>query len=113
MHEASIALSILEKANEIAEEHKSRRINSITIALGGLSGIDSESLLFSFDAIKVGSIAEQAVLKIIEIPIEINCYDCKKSVILEDRFLICPECGSINIEVISGREMLIKEIEVD
>jgi Zn finger protein HypA/HybF involved in hydrogenase expression len=27
--------------------------------------------------------------------------------------LICPECGSINIEVISGREMLIKEIEVD
>jgi len=78
MHEASIALSILEKANEIAEEYRSTRINSITIALGGLSGIDSESLLFSFDAIKVGSIAEQAVLKIIEIPIEINCYDCKK-----------------------------------
>ena len=113
MHEASIALSILEKANEIAEEHGSKRINSITIVLGGLSGIDSESLLFSFDAIKIDSLAEMAVLKIIEIPIKINCYDCEKIVTLEDRFLMCPECGSLNIEVISGREMLIKEIEVD
>ena len=113
MHEASIALSILEKAKEIAENHGSTCINSITIALGGLSGIDSESLLFSFDAIKIDSPAEKAVLEIEEIPMKINCYDCKKNIILTDRFLICPECGSINIEVISGREMLIKEIEVD
>ena len=113
MHEASIALSIIERAKEIACKHNATKIISISIVIGGLSGIDKESLLFSFDAIKTDSIAESAILKIIEVPIKINCYDCKKIIILNNIFLICPECGSINIEVIEGREMSIKEIEVE
>jgi hydrogenase nickel incorporation protein HypA/HybF len=113
MHEASIALGILERAQDIAHEHKASKINSISVVIGALSGIVKESLLFAFDAIKADSSAENCTLKILEIPIKINCYDCKKNVVLKDNFLICPECGSINIEVIEGREMLITEIEVD
>lgn len=113
MHEASIALSILERAQEIAFEHKATKINSISVVVGALSGIVKESLLFAFDAIKLDSPAENCTLNIVEIPIKINCYDCKKVVVLIDNCLICPECSSINIEVIEGREMLIKEIEVD
>lgn len=113
MHEASIALSIMERAIEISLENNAKKIISITIVIGGLSGIDKESLLFSFDAIKSDSIAARANLKIIEVPIKINCYDCKKNIILNNIFLMCPECGSINIDVIEGREMSIKEIEVE
>ena len=113
MHEASIALNILERAQNIAYEHKASKIDSISVVIGALSGIVKESLLFAFDAIKLDTPAENCILKIVEVPIKINCYDCKKNVVLNDIFLICPECGSINIEVIEGREMLIKEIEVD
>jgi hydrogenase nickel incorporation protein HypA/HybF len=113
MHEASIALNILERAEEIAIKHSASKINSISVVVGALSGIVPESLLFAFDAIKLHTLAENCTLEIIKVPIKINCYDCKKELALNDIFLACPLCGSINIEVLEGRELMIKEIEVD
>jgi hydrogenase nickel incorporation protein HypA/HybF len=38
---------------------------------------------------------------------------CSKNVIVKQRFDECPDCGSYQLQVTSGDEMKIKELEVE
>ena len=66
MHELSIALNILDIANEELVRHGGERIRAIHIQLGPLSGIAKEALLFSFGLACEGTAAEGSHLVIEE-----------------------------------------------
>jgi len=69
MHEVSIAQSLLKIAVENCEKNGYKRIEAIKVKVGRASGIMPDALLFAFDAVKIGSIADKASLNIEEIPV--------------------------------------------
>jgi hydrogenase nickel incorporation protein HypA/HybF len=66
MHELSIALSIIDLAEEEMRRHGGDRVRSILIDLGALSGVAWEALQFSFGLACEGTPAEGSSLVVRE-----------------------------------------------
>ena len=113
MHEISICESILGVLKDQAREQKFDRVSRVCVEIGPLSGVEIEALKFGFDVVMRGSIAEDAILDIIETPAKAWCHSCGKDFVIAERYDPCPECGSYQLQVTSGEEMRIKQLEVN
>ncbi len=114
MHEASIANELLSLAIKECKNNGYNRIESIKINVGRATGIMTDALLFAFNVLKEGSIADKAILIIEEIPVSGICKDCGNRFESNENYLIfeCPNCGSFSTELVSGKELNITEMEV-
>ncbi|HLE11159.1 MAG: hydrogenase maturation nickel metallochaperone HypA [Bdellovibrionales bacterium RIFOXYD12_FULL_39_22] len=113
MHELALAQSLIETVNDLAIREHFKKVISLTISVGKLSGVDSDSLSFCLNEVVKNSILEQAKLYFEDVPIKIRCTSCKKESILDEFLLDCPNCHSLEVSVISGREFYIKDLEVE
>ena len=112
MHELSIAMSIVEMAQEEAER-RAVRVDAVHLELGPLSGVVAEALLFSYEMACSETPLEGSRLVIKNIPIEVYCPACKTEKTLDTmQWFCCPECGAPTSEVIHGRELTITGLEV-
>lgn len=113
MHEMSIAEGILDISLDTMYQHKATVIHSVQLDLGLMSGVESDALLFCWDAVTQGSPAEGSTLEIRRIPITGQCLDCNTVFDVKDRTFICPNCESNIINTIGGREMQVTSIDID
>lgn len=114
MHEASIALSILDTAQEHCRKAGYRTVQSIVVDIGSASGILPDALAMAFDVVKTDSIANDASLIINVIPIGGHCGSCDTDFTADETFILeCPNCGGVNFKITAGRELDVREIEVD
>lgn len=112
MHEMSLMESVLDIACETALKEGAVRVKTIRLDIGVLSHVDPDSLMFCYDAIRHGTIAAEAELEINRIAGEGWCLDCAKTVPLTERFGACPECGQYHVQMTTGDELKIRELEV-
>jgi hydrogenase nickel incorporation protein HypA/HybF len=112
MHELSIAMSIVEMAQEEAER-RDVKIDAVHLELGPLSGVVAQALLFSYEMACSGTRLEGSRLVIKEVPIEVYCTACKTQKILTSmqRFC-CPECATPTADVTHGKELVVTALEV-
>jgi len=113
MHELSIAKSILDSALHHAEDNGFKKILSIHLRIGRLSGIELESLRFCFDVLSAETIAQKAKLAVDLVPLRGKCSYCKGEFDLEEIDLVCPRCNNQNLEVVAGTELLMDRMEVE
>jgi len=115
MHEASIALSILDAVIGQCRKEGFVVIQSVRIMIGKAAGILPDALVFAFDVAKAGTIANNAELLIELVRIGGDCRGCGQDFEIDDsRFVYeCPRCGSSSIKVNRGYEMQIIDMEVD
>jgi hydrogenase nickel incorporation protein HypA/HybF len=112
MHELSIAMSIVDMAQEEAER-RDVKIDVVHLELGPLSGVVAEALLFSYEMACSGTRLEGSQLVIKEVPIEVYCPACKAQKKLTSmQWFCCPECGTPTADVIHGKELVITALEV-
>ena len=112
MHELGIAKDLFEIIKEKARQKQLIKITKITIKLGVASGIEKDFLEHSFyDHIFPGSFAEGAKIEIVSEPVIIKCKKCHKE-LNSDKFTVnCPNCNSFDLEIISGKDVYIENIE--
>ncbi len=115
MHEASIALSILDIVQSKCQEEGCSSVDSIRVRIGKAAGILPDSLVFAFDSAKDNTVAKNATLTIETVPVGGTCHDCKKEFTVDDVQYVfsCPRCGSKSFEITSGREMEIVDMEIN
>jgi hydrogenase nickel incorporation protein HypA/HybF len=113
MHELAIAQSLLEIVEHEARPYEGARVKRIFLRIGKLSAVVPDALRFAFDAITHGGMVEGAALEIEEVPLSIRCHACREDFMVEDPFMICPHCGGGDVEMISGRELEIRSMEIE
>jgi len=114
MHEMSIAVNILEIAAAEARHAGAKTINTIEIEVGELAGIEIESLLFSFEiARKRTPETATTQLDIRHIAGLAHCGQCAKDVPADFFVATCPDCGNVGLELVTGRELKVRSINVD
>jgi len=89
------------------------KVTSVGVRIGKLSGVIPDALRFAFEVASTGGRAEGASLLIETVPVSIACNQCKKVTIMDDPFLICPHCNGSDVELIAGRELEIKDMEIE
>lgn len=113
MHEASIALSILDIITDKCSAEGYSNIKSVRLRIGRAAGIMPEALLFAFDAAKLDTPASGADLCIDIVPLGGSCDGCEREFEVEDSYVLnCPLCGSATFKIKKGYEMEIVEMDV-
>ena len=113
MHELSVTESILKIVLRHAEQSGAARVTQIDLVIGDLSSIIDDSVQFYFDMISQGTLAENARLVFDRVPGQLRCWDCQTIFAPDGRMYACPQCGSVRVEVIAGREFRVESIEVE
>lgn len=113
MHELSIALSIIERAEEEVLRQGGGRVYAVHLRLGPLSGVVKEALLFSYELACEGTLLEGSRLLIENVPVSIECPQCRAerpAVSLQS--LQCKQCGTPATGVLRGAELEVSALEM-
>jgi hydrogenase nickel incorporation protein HypA/HybF len=113
MHEMGITQGILASALDAAESAGAQRISEIRISVGELTEVMEFALQFAFESLTPGTLAEGATLTVTHVGARSRCNTCGAEYD-HDRFqMLCPECDSMDVVLLQGRELQIDSIEVD
>ena len=113
MHELSIVASLFEILEEKAKENKAKKILSVKLKVGALSGVVPEFLETAFNIYKKDTIASESKLKIEEVPLKVRCQGCGTEIVKDDFVFICEKCDSRELKTLSGTELLLEKIEME
>lgn len=109
-HEGGIAQDILKKLLAEAKVAGLKKIKRAKVSIGEALLAHPENVQFSFDMISHGTIAQGAELDIRTTKLNAKCGSCKKEYD-SNSLLSCPHCGGREIEIISGQELLVENLE--
>ncbi|KRR28099.1 hydrogenase nickel incorporation protein HypA [Bradyrhizobium lablabi] len=113
MHEMALCEGIVEIVEEEARRRSFSRVKTVCLEIGALSHVAPEAMKFCFAAVAARTIANGAVIEVVELPGVAWCMACSRSVEIAQRYEPCPCCGSFQLQVTAGEEMRVKELEVD
>ena len=114
MHELSIAMSIVDLAQEEADRRGGVQIKAVHLRLGLLSGVVKDALLFSYEMACEGTPLAGSQLVVEEVPVLVFCSHCDaRRPVHSTRLFCCSECGTPTGDVVQGKELLVVGLEVE
>jgi hydrogenase nickel incorporation protein HypA/HybF len=106
MHELSIAISIVELAEQESQRRGGLRIVAVHLRLGLLAGVVKDSLLFSYQMACEDTPLAGSRLVVEEVPGIIFCPTCDaRRFVRSLEWFCCSECGSLSSEIVQGKEL--------
>jgi hydrogenase nickel incorporation protein HypA/HybF len=112
MHEMSIAASMLEAVQAEATQ-RGTHVLAVGVKVGELSGVDTESLRFCFDALVQDTDLAPLALEIQYLAWRNRCRQCAQDFAVENYRTECPQCGSVETELTSGNELEFAYMEIE
>jgi hydrogenase nickel incorporation protein HypA/HybF len=110
MHELSIADAVV----GIALRHAAgRRVTRVELRVGHLRQVVPSALGFAFELVTQGTPAEGAELVMEEVPASVECGQCGRATVLTAFPARCAGCGSLDVEVTGGEELLVDALELE
>lgn len=110
MHELGVVFEVIKTVENFAKTNKLKKIDTLVLQIGELSSMIPRYIKECYPAAVDGTIMEDTKLEIEILPANAICKKCNKVFNALENKGICPKCESKDLELISGREFLIKEI---
>lgn len=113
MHELSIAMNIVEMAQEEAERRGEVQVTAVHLKLGALSGVAKEALLSCYEMACENTSLEGSRLVVEDVPVAIFCPNCRAQRPLRSlQLFCCPACGTPTSAIVQGKELEVVALEV-
>ncbi len=112
MHEASIALNLIEAVEQRLESRPPATVAAIHVRVGELAGVSTEALDFAFECLAAGTPLAGARLVFEHVPLTMACDACGRTSRVEDLVFRCPTCGSEKTRISTGRELEVRTLEL-
>ena len=122
VHEFSMSSEIFRRVLEEARRKKADKVIEIKIVIGELTFLNHDQIRFWIKELSKGTIAENAKVIIVSRKSRIKCRKCGFEGELKMRddpmyhimtpTFKCPKCGSHEIDIIAGREVMVKGIKI-
>jgi hydrogenase nickel incorporation protein HypA/HybF len=113
VHELSICQSLLRVIERTMEAHPGARVQRIFLDVGAGSTVEPTLLREAFEIATFGGPFEGSELVVNEIPVSGRCRSCGRSFEYHEIAVGCPACGSVSVDIESGLELDVREIEID
>jgi hydrogenase nickel incorporation protein HypA/HybF len=113
MHEVSVAQNIIDIVTSEAEKARAEKVTQVVLSIGKLAGIENEALLFAWDIVTKNTLAEGSSLIIEDIGGVAECQNCLHRFETSDYFTLCEKCGDFRTNIIKGKELQVKSIEIE
>ena len=114
MHEAAIVKSLIDQVEEMFVTGAiTGRVLRVHLKVGKLTAVVPDVMRFMFDAAIPDTKLAGARMTMDEIQVSAKCNACGAVDDILDIGFYCGSCGSTDIDVISGRELMIDSVEVE
>jgi hydrogenase nickel incorporation protein HypA/HybF len=113
MHELSLIAGLFEILEEKARQHQAAKVLAVKLLVGRLSGAVPEFLVTAFDMYKKGTLAEEAELETVPVPLKVRCRSCGAEFEVEDFVFLCPSCGGPDLDILQGTELYVEKIDLE
>ena len=110
LHELGILMSVIKTVENYAAENQVGKIEKLVLLIGEISSVIPEYMRKVYPAAVEDTLLADARLEIEILPANAECRDCGSVFHATVTGGVCPECGSRNMHLISGRDFFIKEI---
>ncbi|MDQ3415980.1 MAG: hydrogenase maturation nickel metallochaperone HypA [Actinomycetota bacterium] len=108
MHELSITQSVVDA---VIERTDTAEVARVRVRVGRLSGVVPDAMRFCFELVTAGTPLAGAVLDIEQPEGRAHCRACDSEFALAEAILLC-DCGSADVEVIAGSELMVASVEL-
>ncbi len=113
MHETGIAQDIISIVEESLKNHSACRLVAVNVSIGEMIAVVPDLLQHAYTSLTENTQLDSSTLNITVIPISAVCHSCKINFGLNEYEFLCPSCQSFDIQVKTGNEFFIKELEVE
>ena len=113
MHELSLCDDLLSQVVAIAAQNNAQSVESITVQIGALSGVEPILLESAFSLIRVGTVAEQAHMIMQTSPVIVLCRACGAESEVAANRLLCKSCQSHETTLLSGDELILASVALN
>lgn len=110
MHEVSLGEAILDAVERRAA---GRKVTRVKVRVGTLHRVVGPALDQGFAMVSQGSVAEGAELEMVVVPMTVTCRACGEHHHDDDMQFVCMACGSGDVSVEGGEELMLEALELD
>jgi len=108
MHEMSYCEGVLEAVERRAA---GRPVARVGVRIGAVHRVEAEAFEQSFQLAASGGPAEGATTQVVVVPVHGHCMDCRKDFHAADPSPACPSCGSLDVAVDGGDEVILEWLQ--
>ncbi len=107
MHELSLCEDLLNQVMQIAKQNQAEYVESITLDIGPLAGVERLLIENAFSILKIDTVAKNAKLIIQTPPIIVECVVCGQQSTVSANNLVCLVCQSNETQLVHGDELIL------
>lgn len=111
MHELGLMDYVVRTVKKLVEEEDLHHVDKIVLEVGELSGTVPKFLYDCYAAVVDSTEFTNTELVLEMVKGVAYCNDCKKEYEMDINNLECPNCHGKNLTPISGKDLIIKEIQ--
>lgn len=113
MHELSLAQNIIDTVREHVGNDRLAKVTEVVMEVGTASGVVGESLQFAYEAIVQDTPLASSTMTMVSVPFTVRCHACGTETESPAGFMVCPHCDSMDVSVVKGADMILKQIVVN
>lgn len=110
MHELGIISSMVKTIEQIVQEQGLTQVQKLVLEVGELSGVVPRYMEECYPAAVYKTFMQDTVLELETVPGIVRCRTCGREFNAMQQDFHCPQCGGEDLEILSGNDVLIKEI---
>jgi hydrogenase nickel incorporation protein HypA/HybF len=111
MHEIRLAAELAGIVTEVAVRENLSSVTRVNLQFGEMIRVAPDIFRFAFEEAVKGSCAEGSEIDIETVPITLRCRECGEETVIEDMEFRCSHCHSVDLDIIHGKEMILKSLE--
>lgn len=112
MHEINIVRQVFKTVEDYAKENGITEVSEIVLDIGELSLIIPEYIEEIYPVVAEGTMFEHTKILMNDVPGLAQCNQCEEIFNVIEYNGYCPECGSFEKTVLTGKDFSIREIHI-
>lgn len=115
MHEMSILTNVMDMVLDYAEKNGAEEVLEVSLVVGEMRDVVDELMESCFQFLARNTIAAHATLTMTKVPLRAQCAQCLLVFpvnVRDSRTLVCPDCGSRQLHIKTGKEFYIDSIAI-
>ena len=110
MHESSVTRALIEQVGRLIDSQPGGQLRSIRVQVGEFSGVDADLLQEAYDRETNGTPLHSVRLELRRVPLEAGCPACAREFPVSAFRFVCPACGSRDVVIRRGEELLLESL---
>jgi hydrogenase nickel incorporation protein HypA/HybF len=109
MHEIGLCEGVLGVTLDAAGGEPVKRVR---LRVGRLQGVVPEVFDQAWEIVTDGTAAGGSRVELVDVPVRVRCRSCGQDTDSPEAPFACVQCGSPDVEVVGGEELLVEEVEL-